>query len=122
MTQSFSADSNLVFNPTRFERMACGDLPGFFELAEEYFADVRVRLAGWPSLFSAGELPRLAEDFHRCKGGAAMFGLERMFSLLGMWEREPQIGQNPLDLERFVKELGAAEDAVAGFRANQPDA
>ncbi|MBX3739370.1 MAG: Hpt domain-containing protein [Akkermansiaceae bacterium] len=122
MTHSTSADSSPILNVVRFERMACGDLPGFFELAEEYFADVRMRLAGWPSLFAAGELPRLAEDFHRCKGGAAMFGLERMFSLLGVWEREPQVGQDPLDLERFVKELGAAEDAVAGFRANQPDA
>jgi hypothetical protein len=122
MTPSTSADSSPILNVVRFERMACGDLPGFFELAEEYFADVRMRLTGWPSLFAAGDLPRLAEDFHRCKGGAAMFGLERMFSLLGIWEREPQIGQNPLDLERFVEELGAAEDAVAGLRANQRDA
>jgi hypothetical protein len=122
MTPSTSADSSPILNVVRFERMACGDLPGFFELAEEYFVDVRMRLTGWPSLFAAGDLPRLAEDFHRCKGGAAMFGLERMFSLLGIWEREPQIGQNPLDLERFVEELGAAEDAVAGLRANQRDA
>lgn len=122
MTYSTSFDSSPVLNVVRFERMACGDLPGFFELAGEYFADVRSRLAGWPSLFAAGELPRLSEEFHRCKGGAAMFGLERMFSLLGVWEREPQVGQDPLDLERFVKELGAAEEAVAGLLANQPDA
>lgn len=122
MTHSTSFESSPVLNVVRFERMACGDLPGFFELAGEYFADVRSRLAGWPSLFAAGELSRLAEEFHRCKGGAAMFGLERMFSLLGVWEREPQVGQDPLDLERFVKELGAAEEAVAGLLANQPDA
>jgi hypothetical protein len=122
MTPSPSSDTCPILNVVRFERMACGDLPGFFELAEEYFEDVRLRLSGWPSLFAAGELPRLAEDFHRCKGGAAMFGLERMFTLLGVWEREPQVGQHPLDMERFVKELSAAEDAVAGFRANQPDA
>lgn len=121
MTGSPSIDNSQIFNGTRFQRMACGDLGGFCELADEYFADVHVRLENWHDFLAKDDMSRLAEEFHRCKGGAAMFGLERLYSLLGSWERDPKVGQNPVDLERFVAELRAAEDAVADFRANHPD-
>ena len=115
MTPSAEAASQ-TFNQVRFQRMACGDVPGFFELADEFFTDVKVRLSQWPDMRQAGEFPRLLEEFHRCKGGAAMFGFERLFSLLGSWESDSGIGQGQFDLERFAEELEAAETAVTGFR------
>ena len=117
---SSAAVTNQTFNRIRFERMACGDIPGFFELADEFFVDVKARLSRWPALRESGEFPLLLEEFHRCKGGAAMFGFERLFSLLGVWEVDSGIAQGELDLERFAEELGAAEMAVASFREN-PD-
>jgi HPt (histidine-containing phosphotransfer) domain-containing protein len=106
-----------IFNETRFERMACGDIEGFHELADEFFEDVRSRLLKWPALYDSGEFRRLSEEFHRCKGGAAMFGFERLFSLLGNWETDSKIEQGEVDLKRFVSELEAAEFAVAAIRS-----
>ncbi len=117
MTPSAATDVQ-IFNEIRFQRMACGDIPGFFELADEYFTDVRVHLSQWPAICEAKEFRRLSEEFHRCKGGAAMFGFERLFSLLGSWESDSGIERGDFDLERFESELEAAEKAVAGFRAN----
>jgi len=122
MSHPASANNLQIFNEVRFERMACGDLPGFVEMAEEFFADVRAKLVHWPSLRDAGDHARLFEEFHRCKGGAALFGLERLFSLLGALERDTNVGHVQVDLEGFESELAAAEEAVAGFRANPPDA
>ncbi len=109
--------SYLLFNEIRFERMACGDVPGFFELAEEYFADVRKRMGEWPDLLKAREFRRLSEDFHRCKGGAAMFGLERLYSLFGSVETESEVEIVDSHLERFASEVNAAETAVVASKA-----
>lgn len=114
--------SNLLFNEIRFERMACGDVPGFFELAEEYFTDVRKRMGEWPGLLAAREYRRLSEDFHRCKGGAALFGLERLYSLFGSVENESEVELVDSHLERFVSEIEAAETAVVARRAKSTDA
>lgn len=122
MSHPASGDQIQIFNSTRFQRMACGDLPGLFEMVEEYFVDLRLKLESWPAVKDAGDFQRLFEEFHRCKGGAALFGLERLFSLLGSLERETNVGQMQVDLELLERELVAAEEAVDGFRANPPDA
>lgn len=121
MTSSLPGDHGLIFNGDRFTRMACGDVQGFLEMADEFFADVRLKLRLWPGMRDAGEYDRLFEEFHRCKGGAALFGLDRLFALLGSWEKDSKVGQSRFDLERFESELEAAEEAVAGFRENPSD-
>lgn len=105
-----------VFNEVRFDRMSCGDPTGFHELAEEYFQDVRTRLSQWDAMREAGEYRRLSEEFHRCKGGAAMFGFERLFHLLGSWETDSKIEKGDVNLERFAGELGEAEKAISALR------
>ena len=67
-------------------------------------------------MHSAGEFRRLSEEFHRCKGGAAMFGFERLYGLLGNWETDSKIEKAGVDLEQFADEIAAAEAAVAAFR------
>jgi HPt (histidine-containing phosphotransfer) domain-containing protein len=119
---SASPQAHLLFNETRFERMACGDLSGFFELAEEYFQDVRLRMSEWPGLLEANEYRRLSEDFHRCKGGAALFGFERLYSLFGSLESESEIELESSILDRFVSEVEAAETAIVASRARAANA
>lgn len=113
--------SILHFNEVRFERMACGDVPGFHELAAEYFSDVKQRMGFWPGLMRAKDFGKLCEDFHRCKGGAAMFGFERLYSLFGSVERDSEVELEEAHLERFASELDAAECAVTACRAKLSD-
>lgn len=119
---SDSRHPNLLFNEIRFERMACGDLDGFFELAEEYLTDVRKRMHEWPRLLEAREFGRLSEDFHRCKGGAAMFGFERLYSIFGSVETEADAELVDGHLERFAGELDAAESAMFARKAKSANA
>lgn len=111
-----------LFNEIRFQRMACGDVDGFHDLAQEYFNDVRERMSQWPSLLAQKEYRRLSEDFHRCKGGAAMFGLERLYSLFGSVESDSVVELGDSHLERFASELDAAQTAVSGCRGKSSDA
>lgn len=99
-----------ILNESHFHRMACGDLPGFFALAEEFFDDVREQVKGWVALQEAGDHVQLREEFHRCKGGAAIFGLERLVSLLGSWERGEESME--IDLGKFRGEMKVAMEAV----------
>ncbi len=96
--------------------MACGDVDSFHDLALEYFDDVHTRMTQWAGMYSAREYERLSEEFHRCKGVAAMFGFERLFDLLGSWETETKIENGDLDLKRIASEVEAAENAVAARR------
>lgn len=110
-----------IFNEIRFQRMSCGDLDSFHELADEYFIDVRTRMRQWPGMRQAREWRRLGEEFHRCKGGAAMFGFERIFALVGSWEVDSRIERGDVDLEQFAEELEAADRAVAEYRSKESD-
>ncbi len=106
-----------VFNEVRFDRMSCGDPSGFHELADEFFEDIRTRMAQWQAMADAGEYTRLGADFHRCKGGSAMFGFERLYQLFGAWEAESRLEIPAVNLERFSEEIAEAEKAIAGLRA-----
>jgi len=110
-----------IFSEIRFQRMSCGDLNSFHELADEYFIDVRTRMRQWAGMREAREWRRLAEELHRCKGGAAMFGFERIFALVGSWEADNRIERGEIDFELFVEELEAADQAVTAYRSKESD-
>lgn len=99
-------------NPVYFRKMAYGDLDGFRELAFDFFNDTRRLMTGWSSLVAAGDFNRLREELHRCKGGASLFGLERIVMLIGACESPMVLETKGFDLAAFETELSAAENAV----------
>ena len=99
-------------NPANFFKMAHGDLPGLRELAFDYFNDTRRQMTGWMALLEAGNFKQLRDDLHRCKGGASLFGLERMVALIGSCESASVIEERGFDLSHFETELTEAERAV----------
>jgi HPt (histidine-containing phosphotransfer) domain-containing protein len=99
-------------NSANFLKMAHGDLGGLRELAFDYFNDTRRQMAGWLALIEAGNFKQLRDDLHRCKGGASLFGLERIVALIGSFESQAALEERGFDLAAFEKELHAAENAV----------
>ncbi len=105
-----------TLNITNFEKMAHGDADGLRELAFDFFSDMRRLLPDWSGLVESGGFDRLREEFHRCKGGASLFGLERMVAILSRWEKPGALEQE-FDLQVFEQELSAAEKAVKDLAA-----
>lgn len=99
-------------NPVYFKKMAHGDLPGLKELAFDYFNDTRRLMTGWVAMVESGDYGPLREELHRCKGGASLFGLERLVALIGASESANVLETKGFDLEIFEKELSDAEAAV----------
>ena len=93
-------------------KMAYGDLTAFRELARDFFADTRKIMNGWGLLLEHREYARLSEEIHRCKGGASLFGLERVVSTLSRLENPEMLAQNGFNLDHFASELDEAESAV----------
>lgn len=104
-------------NPVYFLKMAHGDADGLKELAFDYFNDTRRRMTGWLSMIESGNYSSLRDDLHRCKGGASLFGLERLVALIGSSEAPTVLEQSGFDLELFEEELSAAENAVTTLAA-----
>jgi HPt (histidine-containing phosphotransfer) domain-containing protein len=100
-------------NPVYFMKMAHGDLAGLRELAFDYFNDTRRLMTGWLSMLESGNFGRLREELHRCKGGASLFGLERIVALIGSCESPAVLESRGFDLAAFEQELTAAEKAVS---------
>lgn len=92
--------------------MAHGDLSGFRELAFDFFNDTRLHMTGWYALLEAGNVARFRDELHRCKGGASLFGMERLVSLITSWEIAPDAQTIQFDLDGFEKELSDAEADV----------
>ncbi len=92
--------------------MAYGDLPGLRELAFDYFNDTRRLMTGWQSLLDSKNYSQIRDDLHRCKGGASLFGLERLFEFLGVSEVPAALEDHGFDFVTFERELIAAEEAV----------
>ena len=103
-------------NPVYFVKMAHGDLDGLKELAFDYFNDTRRLMTHWLSLLEARNFGGLREELHRCKGGASLFGLERIVALIGDCESPMSLETRGFDLASFEKELSAAETAVSGMK------
>ena len=99
-------------NPANFLKMAHGDPAGLRELAFDYFNDTRRQMTGWQALLEAGNFGQLRDELHRCKGGASLFGLERIVALIGSVESPSVLESRGFDFADFEKELSAAESSV----------
>jgi HPt (histidine-containing phosphotransfer) domain-containing protein len=99
-------------NVSNFLRMAHGDLRGLRELAFDFFNDTRRQMTGWLALIESENYHQLRDDLHRCKGGASLFGLERIVALIGSCESPAVLEEKGFDLIGFEAELTAAESAV----------
>ncbi len=99
-------------NRKTFERMAHGDIPGLKELSFEFFDDIRGKLGAWGKLGESGDFEALKAELHRCKGGASIFGLERLIALITDYESTPVLEERGFDAAGFETEFAAAEDAV----------
>jgi HPt (histidine-containing phosphotransfer) domain-containing protein len=102
-------------NYANFLKMAHGDLNGLRDLALDFFNDTRRQMAGWRALLDAGNFKQMRDDLHRCKGGASLFGLERIVALAVSFESQSAADQRRFDLTDFEKELTAAERAVVAM-------
>jgi HPt (histidine-containing phosphotransfer) domain-containing protein len=102
-------------NPVNFRKMALGDTAGLLELACDYFTETHRLMAGWAAMVEAGNFNQLRDELHRCKGGASLFGLERLVAFLGECERPTHLENLGFDIATFEKELRDAEQAVAGM-------
>jgi hypothetical protein len=102
-------------NPVNFLKMAHGDLPGLRLLAFDFFNDTRRQMTGWTALQEAANYRQLREDLHRVKGGASLFGLERLVAIIGSVESPSALETHGLDLAAFERELTAAERAVSAM-------
>jgi HPt (histidine-containing phosphotransfer) domain-containing protein len=102
----------LALNPVNFRKMAHGDPLGLIDLAFDYFNDTRRLMTGWMALVEAGNFSRLRDELHRCKGGASLFGLERLVAIIGGCERPSILESEGFDLRAFEDELSKAEKAV----------
>ena len=100
-------------NPLYFRKMAHGDLAGLRELAFDYFNDTRRLMTGWLSMLETGNFVSQREELHRCKGGASLFGLERIVALIGDCESPMVLETRGFDVATFERELSAAENAVS---------
>jgi HPt (histidine-containing phosphotransfer) domain-containing protein len=103
-------------NQTKFEKMAHGNDKALLELADEYSSETRSLMAEWHKLIDAGDFDRLREELHRCKGGAALFGLDRLAEFFGQCESGSHLETHGLDMTALETELAAAEKAVDAQR------
>lgn len=99
-------------NPANFLKMAHGDLPGLRQLAFDFFKDTRRQMTGWKALQESSNYSQLREDLHRVKGGASLFGLERLVAIIASVESPSALETRGFDLANFERELSAAERAV----------
>ena len=101
-----------VLNTVRFARMTLGDTAALIEIARDYFKETRRVMPGWMALAEAGDFGRLREELHRCKGGALLFGFDRLTALLIGHERPGVLEARGFDVAAFKQEFSAAENAV----------
>lgn len=101
-----------VLNTANFLKMAHGDLPAMRVLAADYFFETWQQYSDWHSFIETGNFSHLRDDLHRCKGGASLFGLERIVALIGAYESPSVLEEKGFDLTVFEQELKAAESAV----------
>ena len=102
-------------NPVNFRKMAHGDPVGLRELAFDYFNDTRRQMTAWKALIETGNFNQVRAHLHRCKGGASIFGLERLVALIGGLESVSALEERGFDFANFEMELTAAENAVVAM-------
>ena len=97
--------------------MARGDTGTFAEMAQEFLADARLGSAQWEEAWRSGDHSLVGLEIHRCKGGASLFGFERLHAMLGGWERRLAQGLLPVDPGLITAELDKADAALAELLA-----
>ena len=102
----------VAMNTANFMKMAHGDVCGMRDLAFDYFNDTRRLMTGWLAMLEAGNFTELRHELHRCKGGASLFGLERLVAMIGDCESPMALEERGFDMAIFEKELSAAEKAI----------
>ncbi len=106
------SDSLEPINTVNFMKMAHGDVGGLRDLAFDYFNDTRRLMTVWLSMIEVGDFTSLREELHRCKGGASLFGLERLVAIIGDCEKPMALERDGFDIKQFEEELSSAESAV----------
>lgn len=101
-----------ILNSANFLKMAHGDIPAMRVLASDYFFETWQQFSNWHSFIETCNFNHLRDDLHRCKGGASLFGLERIVALIGVYESPSVLEDKGFDLTAFEHELKAAESAV----------
>ena len=104
-----------VMNTAQFVKMAHGDVPWLQVLAADFFKEMQRLLPAWRTMFEGNNLNGLREELHRCKGGASIFGFERLVALLHACEQPMALETRGFDLGAFEHELAAAECALAAM-------
>lgn len=102
-------------NVANFLKMAHGDLDGLRQLAFDYFNDTRRHMTGWQALIEERNFQHLRDELHRCKGGASLFGLERIVAMISSFESPATLESRGFDVAQFEIELSAAETAVSAM-------
>lgn len=102
-----------VMNTAHFVKMAHGDPPWLRDLAVHYFEETRRVIPAWMALLEARNFDGLREELHRCKGGASMFGFERIRAMMLAGEGAKVLETRGFDVAAFKHELTAAEKALS---------
>lgn len=106
-------DDAPALRESSFLRMARGDVSAFGEMAGEFLAETKAESAAWESSWAAGERAAVALEIHRCKGGASLFGFERLHALLAECERKLISGTFEFDPAAMMGVLEMSERALA---------
>ena len=100
-------------NTAHFVKMAHGDPAWLGDLAVHYFEETRRTIPAWVALLEARNFTGLREELHRCKGGASMFGFERIRMMMLACEAPKTLETRGFDVAAFQHELAAAENALS---------
>ncbi|MEI8037249.1 MAG: Hpt domain-containing protein [Verrucomicrobiota bacterium] len=109
------SDELVTMNLVHFVKMAYGDVPWLRSLACDFFRETRALIPQWLTLIEARNCEELRVELHRCKGGASLFGFERLVAMLGICESPMAVETGGFDVAAFERELAAAERALAAM-------
>lgn len=98
-----------VINEEVFTRMACGNIAEFKGMAEEFLADLRRLMPGWAVAREQGKWEEVQSEIHRCKGGASLFGMEKLRVMLASLEKceEAEFDAITKEVERTGESLAS---------------
>ena len=102
-----------------FIKMSNGDVEGFKDLAFDFFSDTRRLMTGWGALLAAGSYGRLRDELHRCKGGASLFGLEKMVGMISECEIPLALEINGFNLDAFEREITRSEEMIGNIHSEE---
>lgn len=110
----------VAMNMVHFVKMAYGDVPWLRGLAHEFFRETHALMPQWLAMVEAGSFDELRVELHRCKGGASLFGFERLVAMLASRQNPPELETHGFDVVAFKQELDAAEKAVTEMTEPAP--